>query len=133
MGGKSDVANGEIRIICLFWLDDTVYATWSLFKKKIKQNNFSSFLKDEGLLGGNLSKRNNWLRLPKIIFCLFLLALLIYMISLYVYSYRSQGPYKFYVVLDCGSTWTRGYVYRASLDLNIACILPIAWISFIGT
>lgn len=107
-----------------------MYATWSLFKKKRKQNNFSSFSKEKGLLGGNPSKRNKWLRLPMIIFCLFLLVLLIYMISLYVYSYWSQGPYKFYVVLDCGSTWTRVYVYQASLDLNIACIFPIAWISF---
>lgn len=89
----------------------------------------SSFSKEKGLLpggGGTPSKRYKCLRFLMFTVFLFFLALLIYFVSLYVYSYWSQGPSKFYVVLDCGSTGTRVYVYQASLDHNTAGTLPIA-------
>jgi hypothetical protein len=77
--------------------------------------------------GGTPSKRYKCLRFLMFTFFLFFLALLIYFVSLYVYYlYWSQGPSKFYVVLDCGSIGTRGYVYQASLDHNTAGTLPIA-------
>jgi hypothetical protein len=90
-----------------------------------RENAGSSFSKQKALPGGTPSKRAKWVRLLMLILCLLLLGLLIYMISLYVYSYWSQGASKFYVVLDCGSTGTRVYVYRASIDHNIAGTLPI--------
>nr|XP_023880379.1 probable apyrase 7 [Quercus suber] len=90
----------------------------------------SSFSKERGVGGGTLSKRSKFLRLFMLMLCLVLLGVLIYMISVYVYSYWSRGESKFYVVLDCGSTGTRVYVYQASFDHNNAGTLPIALKSF---
>ncbi|KAK9985041.1 hypothetical protein SO802_034566 [Lithocarpus litseifolius] len=90
----------------------------------------ASFSKERGVGGGTPSKRSKFLRLFMLILCLVLLGVLIYMISVYVYSYWSRGESKFYVVLDCGSTGTRVYVYQASFDHNNAGTLPIALKSF---
>ncbi|KAB1215614.1 putative apyrase 7 [Morella rubra] len=95
-----------------------------------RENGGSSFSKDKGLSGGSPSKRNKWVRLLMLILCLALFGLLIYLSSVYVYSYWSQGASKFYVVLDCGSTGTRVYVYQASIDRNNAGTLPIVLRSF---
>ncbi|KAG2676452.1 hypothetical protein I3760_12G053400 [Carya illinoinensis] len=89
-----------------------------------RDNVGSSFSKEKGLPGGTQSKRNKWLRLLMLILCLLLLGLLIYMICVYAYSYWSQGASKFYVVLDCGSTGTRVYVYQATVVRNNAGTLP---------
>ncbi|XP_059441177.1 probable apyrase 7 isoform X2 [Corylus avellana] len=90
-----------------------------------RENAGSSFSKQKALPGGTPSKRTKWVRLLMLILCLLLLGLVIYMISPYVYSYWSRGASKFYVVLDCGSTGTRVYVYQASIDHNNAGTLPI--------
>ncbi|KAG4988128.1 hypothetical protein GLYMA_11G089700v4 [Glycine max] len=51
---------------------------------------------------------------------------LTYLLFLLLYSYWNHGSAKYYVVLDCGSTGTRVYVYRASVRFNRHTTLPIA-------
>ncbi|KAK0596856.1 hypothetical protein LWI29_019667 [Acer saccharum] len=49
----------------------------------------------------------------------------LYMVSMYIFSNWYQGGSKFYVVLDCGSTGTRVYVYQASVNRRRDGSLPI--------
>ncbi|KAK7406977.1 hypothetical protein VNO78_08615 [Psophocarpus tetragonolobus] len=51
---------------------------------------------------------------------------LTYLFFLLLYSYWNHGSGKYYVVLDCGSTGTRVYVYHASIRFKRHSSLPIA-------
>ncbi|KAL8233617.1 hypothetical protein R6Q59_019717 [Mikania micrantha] len=59
-----------------------------------------------------------------VLLCFLLLAFLIYGL-LFVYSNWAHGSARFYVVLDCGSTGTRVFVYQASINHKKANSLPI--------
>lgn len=86
----------------------------------------SSFSKEKAQpAGGSPSSRKKWLRVLGLLLCLLMLAFIVYFFSIYIYSYWSQGTSKFYVVLDCGSTGTRVYVYEASIHHRKDGSLPI--------
>ncbi|KAJ7943999.1 Nucleoside phosphatase GDA1/CD39 [Quillaja saponaria] len=85
----------------------------------------SSFSKEKAIQGANPSAHKKWVRVIMLFLCLLLLAFLIYMILMFVYSYWNQGSSKFSVVLDCGSTGTRVYVYQASIEHRKDRSLPI--------
>ncbi|CAI0442009.1 unnamed protein product [Linum tenue] len=90
----------------------------------------ASFSKEKGLPPATPFLRRKWVRALLVFLCLLSLTFLTYLISLYVYSYWSQGSSKFYVVLDCGSTGTRVFVYQASIDNKKDGNLPIVVKSF---
>ncbi|XP_044506036.1 probable apyrase 7 isoform X2 [Mangifera indica] len=85
----------------------------------------SSFSKEKTLSGGTPFMRRKWVQVFLILLSLLMLAFLVYMVSMYIYSNWYQGGSKFYVVLDCGSTGTRAYVYEASIDRNNGGTFPI--------
>ncbi|XP_010535960.1 PREDICTED: probable apyrase 7 [Tarenaya hassleriana] len=87
--------------------------------------NASSFSKDKGLPNGSSSWRRKWIRAAMIFLCIFLFAFLVYIVSMYIYTNWSRGTSRFYVVFDCGSTGTRAYVYRASINYEKDSTLPI--------
>ncbi|KAG8651650.1 probable apyrase 7 [Manihot esculenta] len=91
-----------------------------------RENAGSSFSKEKALPGRTPILRRKWVRLVMILLCLLLLGFLTYLITSYILSYWAQGTSKFYVVLDCGSTGTRVYVYQASIEHNRDGSLPIA-------
>ncbi|XP_022738494.1 probable apyrase 7 [Durio zibethinus] len=90
-----------------------------------RENAGSSFSKEKGLPGGTSFLLRKWVRLIMVFLCVLLFIFLTYMVSLYIYSNWSKGASKFYVVLDCGSTGTRVYVYQASIDHRNDGSLPI--------
>ncbi|KAK6251599.1 hypothetical protein SCA6_005604 [Theobroma cacao] len=90
-----------------------------------RENAGSSFSKERGLPGGTPFLRRKWVRLIVVSLCLLLFIFLTYMVCMYIYSNWSKGASKFYVVLDCGSTGTRVYVYQASIDHKNDGSLPI--------
>ncbi|XP_028066929.1 probable apyrase 7 [Camellia sinensis] len=83
----------------------------------------SSFSKEKASPGSPLA-RKKWARVVVVLLCLLLFAVLIYTL-LFFYSNWSQGTSKFYVVLDCGSTGTRVFVYQASVNYKKDGSLPI--------
>ncbi|KAE9451509.1 hypothetical protein C3L33_16580, partial [Rhododendron williamsianum] len=85
-------------------------------------NGGSSFSK-ERTSPGIPHARKKWMRVLMVLLCLFLCAAVIYAIQ-FCYSSWSQTS-KFYVVLDCGSTGTRVYVYRATINHKKDGNLPI--------
>lgn len=95
-----------------------------------RDNVVSSFSKEKSSPGGSAFPRRKWIRRILVLLCLLLFFLLIYMVSMYAYAYWSQGTSKFYVVLDCGSTGTRVYVYQASLNYKKDGSLPLVIKSF---
>ncbi|KAL5537358.1 hypothetical protein UlMin_046121 [Ulmus minor] len=75
----------------------------------------ASFSKEKPLPWPYCSARTKkCLRALLFLLFLLLLAFLIYLSTLFLSSYFSRGASKFYLVLDCGSTGTRAYVYRAT-------------------
>uniref|UniRef100_A0A2P2JBZ1 Apyrase 7 n=1 Tax=Rhizophora mucronata TaxID=61149 RepID=A0A2P2JBZ1_RHIMU len=97
-----------------------------------RENVGSSFSKQKALPGGTPFVRRKWMQMILIPLFLVLLVLLIYLIFISIYAYWSeeQEASKFYVVLDCGSTGTRVYVYQASIDHKRRGSLPIVLKSF---
>uniref|UniRef100_A0A7N0UK39 Apyrase n=2 Tax=Kalanchoe fedtschenkoi TaxID=63787 RepID=A0A7N0UK39_KALFE len=90
-----------------------------------RENGASSFSKEKAS-PGSPRKRKKWLRAISCLVCLLLFAFLIYMVLNYLLSSGS----KYYVVLDCGSTGTRVYVYEASANHALGTSLPIRLISY---
>ncbi|KAI3762595.1 hypothetical protein L1987_53031 [Smallanthus sonchifolius] len=68
--------------------------------------------------------RRKWVRVIMVLLCFLFLAFFIYGM-LFLYSYWANGAARFYVVLDCGSTGTRVYVYQASINHKKTDSLPI--------
>ncbi|OWM72263.1 probable apyrase 7 [Punica granatum] len=96
----------------------------------LRENAVSSFSKEKSLTGGVPISRRKWTRAILFLLCLMLFALFIYAVSMYIYTNWSREASKFYVVLDCGSTGTRAYVYQASLSYKRDGSLPIVLKSF---
>ncbi|RAL54922.1 hypothetical protein DM860_013618 [Cuscuta australis] len=88
----------------------------------VRENAGSSFSKEKGS-PRNHSKRKKLL-ISCMIFC-FLVVASVLCVSIPYYFKLSEGGSRFYVVLDCGSTGTRIYVYQASFDHNNDKGLPI--------
>lgn len=88
----------------------------------IRENGGTSFSKEKS--SSQTSVRRKWIRVLMVLFFLLLLASLIYGL-LFLYSNWSHGSARFYVVLDCGSTGTRVYVYQASINHKKTGSLPI--------
>ncbi|KAJ7953282.1 Nucleoside phosphatase GDA1/CD39 [Quillaja saponaria] len=89
------------------------------------ENAGSSFSKEKAIQGANPSAWKKWVRAMMLFLCILLFAFLIYMILMSAYSYWNQGSSKFYVVLDCGSTGTRVFVYQVSIEHKKVRSLPI--------
>lgn len=85
-------------------------------------NGSSSFSKDKVL--PIYSVRNKWVRVSCALLGLLLFGCLFFAL-IFLYTNLSRGPSKFFVVLDCGSTGTRVYVYQASINRNRDNNLPI--------
>ncbi|GFP96844.1 probable apyrase 7 [Phtheirospermum japonicum] len=77
-----------------------------------KENGISGFSKDK-----ISSKRNKCVQFICILVGLLLIACLSFALQ-FLYSDWFKGASKFYIVLDCGSTGTRVYVYEASINRN---------------
>lgn len=89
-----------------------------------KGNEVSSFSK-ERVSTGISSRQKKWMRVICILLCLFLISCLSFGLQ-YLYTSWSRGTTKFYVLLDCGSTGTRVYVYQASSNYDKDNQLPIS-------
>ncbi|GAA0143277.1 nucleotide phosphatase [Lithospermum erythrorhizon] len=92
-----------------------------------RENAGSSFSKEKSSPGN--PKQRKWMRVILIIFCLILVAALMYALQFIYFSWSKEIP-KYYVVLDCGSTGTRVYVYQASANHQKDNSLPISVKSF---
>ncbi|KAK6135779.1 hypothetical protein DH2020_030474 [Rehmannia glutinosa] len=88
-----------------------------------KENGVSSFSKEK-VSPGISSRRKKCVQVICILLCLFLFACLSFALQ-FLYSNWSRGASKFYVVLDCGSTGTRVYVYEASVNRKKDDNLPV--------
>ncbi|KAL8535355.1 hypothetical protein ACS0TY_011124 [Phlomoides rotata] len=88
----------------------------------LQENGVSSFSKEKVPLYS--SGRKKWGRVIFVLLCLLLFACLCFTL-LFFYSNWSRGTSKFYVVIDCGSTGTRVYVYQASVNHKEDDNLPI--------
>ncbi|KAK6156093.1 hypothetical protein DH2020_010341 [Rehmannia glutinosa] len=88
-----------------------------------KENGVSSFSKEK-VSPGISSRRKKCVQVICILLCLFLFACLSFALQ-FLYSNWSRGASKFYVVLDCGSTGTRVYVYEASVNCKKDDNLPV--------
>lgn len=89
----------------------------------LRENGGSSFSKEKPPQRIPVLRRK-WVQVIVVFLCLLLVAVLLYTLQ-YFYLNWSQGAPKFYVVLDCGSTGTRVYVYQASITRQKDGSLPI--------
>lgn len=87
----------------------------------LRENGATSFSKEKP---SSQNVKRKWVRAIMVLFCLLSLASLIYG-SFFLYSNWTQSSGRFYVVLDCGSTGTRVYVYQASINHKKTDTLPI--------
>ncbi|CAH1445399.1 unnamed protein product [Lactuca virosa] len=88
----------------------------------LRENGTTSFSKEKP--SSQTTIRRKWVRAIMVLFCLLSLASIIYGL-LFLYSNWTQSSGRFYVVLDCGSTGTRVYVYQASINHQKTNVLPI--------
>ncbi|XP_073122505.1 probable apyrase 7 isoform X2 [Henckelia pumila] len=86
-------------------------------------NTGSSFLKEKAPPGITYGQKK-WVRVICVLLCLFMFACLAFALQ-FLCSTWFSGQSKFYVVLDCGSTGTRAYVYQASVNHKKEGNLPI--------
>ncbi|KAH6802267.1 GDA1/CD39 nucleoside phosphatase family protein [Perilla frutescens var. frutescens] len=89
-----------------------------------KENGVSSFSKEK-VSPGTSSRQKKWMRVICIFLGLFLISCLSFGLQ-YLYTNWSRGTTKFYILLDCGSTGTRVYVYQASINQDKDNKLPIS-------
>ncbi|KAK9144559.1 hypothetical protein Sjap_004462 [Stephania japonica] len=88
-----------------------------------RENGGSSFSKDKTFAGLPFLRRK-WVRAIILITCLLSFFFLVFLCAKYLDTYWSQES-NFYVVLDCGSTGTRVYVYQSSIHHKEDGNLPI--------
>ncbi|KAF9622116.1 hypothetical protein IFM89_029400 [Coptis chinensis] len=86
-----------------------------------RENGGSSFSKEK--MSPILRKK--WIRGTLCALFLVLLFLLTFLCFRYLSNHLSQEAFQYYVVLDCGSTGTRVYVYESSIDHKKVGTLPI--------
>ncbi|KAL9230219.1 hypothetical protein vseg_005601 [Gypsophila vaccaria] len=91
-----------------------------------------SFSKEKALQSTPILRRK-WMKILMIIFCLLFVGFLAFILGQNFYTLWSSGASKFYVVLDCGSTGTRVYIYQASVAHKKNSNLPIVLTSYSGT
>ncbi|KAH7854370.1 hypothetical protein Vadar_013021 [Vaccinium darrowii] len=89
----------------------------------LRKGNAVNFSKEKASPGSPLTQKN-WGQVIMVLLCLLLFAVLVFTLQFYYYKW-SQGTPKFYVVLDCGSTGTRVYVYQANINDKNDGSLPI--------
>ncbi|KAI8564284.1 hypothetical protein RHMOL_Rhmol03G0169500 [Rhododendron molle] len=89
----------------------------------INKGNIVSFSKEKASPRSPRTQKN-WARVLLVLLCLLLFAVLVFTLQFYYFKW-SQGTPKFYVVLDCGSTGTRVYVYQANVNDKKDGSLPI--------
>lgn len=90
----------------------------------LRRENVGSSFSKEKAPPGVASKQKKWIRIILVLLCLVLFTFLVYLAQYFYFSW-SQGEPKYYVVVDCGSTGTRVYVYQATLNQNKDSSLPI--------
>ncbi|KAE8703449.1 putative apyrase 7 [Hibiscus syriacus] len=90
-----------------------------------RENVAASFSKEKGFPGGTPFIMRKRVRFIMVFLCLLFFIFFAYMVCMHIYSNWPTGASKFYVVLDCGSTGTRVYVYQASIDHKNDGSLPI--------
>ncbi|KAI3817833.1 hypothetical protein L1987_11631 [Smallanthus sonchifolius] len=88
----------------------------------LRENGGLSFSKDKS--PPRASVKRKWARPATVLLCLLLFTCIIYGF-LHLYSNWSQQSTRFFVVLDCGSTGTRVFVYQASMNHQKDGNLPI--------
>ncbi|PIN14582.1 Nucleoside phosphatase [Handroanthus impetiginosus] len=88
-----------------------------------KENGVSSFSKEK-ISPGISPRRKKWVRVICVLLCLLLIGGLSFSLQ-FLYSSWFRGPSKFYVIMDCGSTGTRVYIYEASINRKKGDNLPI--------
>lgn len=84
----------------------------------------SSFSK-ERTSSGNLLTRKKWVRGVIFTLCLALFFFFVYLSVVYFAKHLSQEAAQYYVVLDCGSTGTRVYVYESWISYRKDGSFPI--------
>ncbi|KAK9742312.1 hypothetical protein RND81_03G163200 [Saponaria officinalis] len=77
--------------------------------------------------------RQKWMKILIIVLCLLFFGFLAFILGQNFYALWSSGASKFYIVLDCGSTGTRVYIYQASVAHKKNSNLPISLTSYSGT
>ncbi|KAL8257431.1 hypothetical protein R6Q59_029472 [Mikania micrantha] len=88
----------------------------------LRENGGSSFSKDKSPPRATVNRK--WVRHTMFLLCFLLFTCIIYGF-LHLYSNWSQHSTRFFVVLDCGSTGTRVFVYQASKNHQRDGNLPI--------
>ncbi|XP_047978523.1 probable apyrase 7 isoform X2 [Salvia hispanica] len=89
-----------------------------------KEKGAASFSKEK-LSPGTSSRKKRWITVVCILIGLFLVSCLSFGLQ-NLYTNWSRGTNRFYVVVDCGSTGTRVFVYQASISHEKDNNLPIS-------
>lgn len=117
--GKHDPEEGKLD----FGINQSLVRA-KLSRSLDRQNGGSSFSKEK-TFSVVQSIRRRWTRTVMAILCLLVLFFLVFIFTRYVGPYWSKEASKFYVVLDCGSTGTRVYVYESLIHHEEESSLPI--------
>ncbi|KAM0043073.1 putative apyrase [Helianthus debilis subsp. tardiflorus] len=87
-----------------------------------RENGGATFAKDRSPPRATIKRK--WVRPATVLLCVLLLTCIVYGF-LHLYSNWSQQSTRFFVVLDCGSTGTRVFVYQASVNHRKDGNLPV--------
>ncbi|EYU20055.1 hypothetical protein ABFS82_06G063300 [Erythranthe guttata] len=90
----------------------------------LQKENGIKTLSKEKISPGISSTRKKWLKVICVLVILLFISFLLFALQ-FIYSKWSRGASKYYVVLDCGSTGTRVYVYEASINHKRDDNLPV--------
>ena len=76
--------------------------------------------------------QQKWTKILMSLLCLLLIGFVVFMVGKFLYLLWSGGTTKYFVVLDCGSTGTRIYIYQASFADQKSGNLPIVLRTYSG-